>query len=88
MIFTSSVGPEVEDVGAANAVMFLRQLFNEFCFNDNDSERATSVAVAAMLTLFVSHIIPRGALRPGFLYTANAEGSGKTLLARLAIVHV
>ena len=39
-----------------------------------------------MLTLFVSQIIPRAAMRPGFLYTANAEGSGKTLLARLAIV--
>ena len=39
-----------------------------------------------MLTLFAFNIIPRGALRPGFLYTANAEGGGKTLLARLAIV--
>jgi hypothetical protein len=38
------------------------------------------------LTLFVFNIIPRGAQRPGFLYTANAEGSGKTLLARLAII--
>ena len=39
-----------------------------------------------MLTLFVFNLIPTGAQRPGFLYTANAEGSGKTLLARLAIV--
>ena len=39
-----------------------------------------------MLTLFAFNIIPGGALRPGFLYTANAEGGGKTLLARLAIV--
>jgi hypothetical protein len=39
-----------------------------------------------MLTLFAFNIIPRGALRPGFPYTANAEGGGKTLLARLAIV--
>jgi hypothetical protein len=86
MIFTTPGGPQVEDVNAADGARFLHELFSEFCFKENDSERAVSVAVSAMLTLFVFHIIPKGALRPGFLYTANAEGSGKTLLARLAIV--
>ena len=86
MIFTNSGGPEVEDVGAADGVRFFRELFSEFCFKENDQERALSVAISAMLTLFVFNIIPKGALRPGFLYTANAEGSGKTLLARLAII--
>jgi hypothetical protein len=86
MIFTTPGGPQVEDVSAADGARFLHELFSEFCFKENDSERAVSVAVSAMLTLFVFHIIPKGALRPGFLYTANAEGSGKTLLARLAIV--
>ena len=86
MIFTTPGGPQVEDVSAAAGARFLNELFSEFCFKENDTERAVSVAVSAMLTLFVFHIIPKGALRPGFLYTANAEGSGKTLLARLAIV--
>ena len=86
MIFTNPGGPAVEDAGLTDSVRFLRELFSEFCFKEDDQERALSVAIAAMLTLFVSNIIPKGALRPGFLYTANAEGSGKTLLARLAIV--
>ena len=81
MIFTASGGPEVEDSRS-----FLHAILDEFCFLEDDRERATSVIIAAMLTLFVSHIIPTGAQRPGFLYTANAEGSGKTLLARLAII--
>ncbi len=85
MIFTNPGGPEVEDVGVGEAAKFLRALLSEFCFKEQDSKRAISVAVSAMLSLFVSQIIPRAAMRPGFLYTANAEGSGKTLLARLAI---
>jgi hypothetical protein len=86
MIFTASGGPEVEDPGPADSRSFLHAILDEFCFLENDRERATAVIIAAMLTLFVSHIIPTGAQRPGFLYTANAEGSGKTLLARLAII--
>ena len=86
MIFTVARGPEIEDPGANDSKAFLDFIFEEFCFLEDDRERAISVAIAAMLTLFVSHIIPRGAQRPGFLYTANSEGAGKTLLARAAIV--
>ena len=86
MIFTTPGGPQIGDPGEEDSAKFLRAHFDEFCFQEGDRERATSVAIAAMLTLFAFNIIPRGALRPGFLYTANAEGGGKTLLARLAIV--
>ena len=85
MIFTMSGCPQIEDPGPIDSIAFLHALLGEFPFQENDQQRAISVAVAAMLTLFVFNLIPRGALRPGFLYTANAEGSGKTLLARLAI---
>jgi hypothetical protein len=85
-IFTNPGAPMVEDVGVLKAVEFLRELFSEFCFQENDSQRAISVAISAMLTLFVFNLLPAGTLRPGFFYSANAEGSGKTLLARLAIV--
>jgi hypothetical protein len=86
LIFTTPGGPQVEEVSAADGASFLRGLFSEFCFKENDSERAVSVAVSAMLTLFVFHIIPEGRLRPGLYLHSNAEGSGKTLLARLAII--
>jgi hypothetical protein len=39
-----------------------------------------------MLTLSNTHLLPDGSLRPGFLYSANAEGSGKSLLAKLAMI--
>ena len=86
MIFTTAGGPQIEDPGAAVSAKFLHSLLKEFCFQDGDRERSEAVVVGAMLTLFGFHVIPRGALRPGSLYTANAEGGGKTLLARLAIV--
>ena len=86
MIYTNPGGPKIEDLGLGKGNELLLSKFEEFCFREDDRERATAVAIAAMLTLFVFNIIPRGSLRPGFLYTANAEGGGKTLLARLAIV--
>ena len=86
LIYTNPGGPKMEDLGLEKGKELLLSKFEEFCFQENDRERATAVALAAMLTLFVFNIIPRGTLRPGFLYTANAEGGGKTLLARLAIV--
>jgi hypothetical protein len=86
MIYTMAGGPEIEDPGPDDSKAFLNAILEEFCFLESDRKRATSVAIAAMLTLFVSHIIPKGAQRPGYLYTANAEGSGKTLLARVAII--
>ena len=86
MIYTNPGGPRIEDLGLEKGNELLLSKFEEFCFREDDRERATAVAIAAMLTLFVFNIIPQGTLRPGFLYTANAEGGGKTLLARLAIV--
>ena len=86
MIFTTPGGPEIEEPEPGDSKKFLDLILEEFCFLKDDRERAISVAISAMLTLFLSCIIPKGAQRPGFLYTANAEGSGKTLLARLAIV--
>ena len=48
--------------------------------------RATSVGISEMLTLFGYNILPEGTLRPAFIHNANAEGSGKTLLAKIPII--
>jgi hypothetical protein len=66
------------------ATRFLRSLYGEFCFHQDDSERSLAVAIAGGLTLFCAHLLPKGSTRPNFMFTANAEGSGKTLLAKLA----
>ena len=70
--------------GAGEAVAYVRELLSEFCFCPADRERSLAVAVAAMLTLFCRHVLRPNEERPAFVYTANAEGSGKTLLAKLA----
>ena len=58
-------------------------LLCEFCFADN--KRSKAVAVAAMLTLYGIGLLQKGALRPVFIYLANAEGAGKTMLAKSAV---
>ena len=62
----------------------LDSLLSEFCFA-NDNGRSKAVAISAMLSMYAAGLLPRGALRPVFFYLANAEGAGKTLLAKLAI---
>lgn len=68
------------------AAEYLRELLSEFCFKPDDRERSISVTVACMLTLFCTYILHQGITRPAFIFTANAEGSGKTLLAKLGII--
>jgi hypothetical protein len=65
------------------AVQYWRDLLSEFCFHPEDRERAMSIVVAGALTLFCRHLFAPEVMRPGFLFTANSEGSGKTLLAKI-----
>jgi hypothetical protein len=86
-IFTSHDAPPVdESLSMPEAVKFLRSLLAEFCFHEDDRERCISVAIAAALTLFCTHLLDPLTLRPAFLATANSEGAGKTLLISIAIV--
>lgn len=48
--------------------------------------RSLAVHIAAMLSQFGVGLIPRGANRMGFIYNANSQRSGKTLLAKLAVM--
>jgi hypothetical protein len=70
----------------ADAKRFLDEILEEFPFAD--SGRSKSVHIAAMLTLFGASLLPKHALRPCFIYLANAEGAGKTLLVKTATVPV
>lgn len=76
---------------------YLRWILREFPFGDwkmggagepIKQSRSQAVQVAAMLSLFCMAIIPKGANRMGFIYNANSQRSGKTLLAKLAIMSV
>ena len=67
----------------AVAVETVNGLLAEFCFADG--ERSKAVAVAAMVGLFANQLLPDKSLRPCFVFVANAEGAGKTLLAQICM---
>ena len=50
--------------------------------------RSQAVVIAGMLSLFGAALLPEGARRPVFVYNANSSQSGKTLLAKLAVIPV
>jgi hypothetical protein len=73
----------------------LRDIYKEFPFGDwrQDEQgvwqsRSLAVQIAAMLSQFCVHILPKGANRMGFIYNANSQRSGKTLLAKMALCPV
>jgi hypothetical protein len=74
-----------EEMTLADAKRILDDLLRYFPF---PNERSKSVAIAALLTMFCATMLPKNAQRPGFIYTANSPGAGKTLLAKVAIIPV
>jgi hypothetical protein len=81
--FTAEGGFAPEVIPVAEAVDRLRDLLAEFAL-PADGGRSLAVHVAAMLTVFAGGILPRGTVCPVFIYLANSEGAGKTLLAQCA----
>jgi hypothetical protein len=86
------------------SVRYLRWLLAEFPFADwkehavSDNaggdetpvrnSRSQAVQIAAMLSLFCAALLRNGANRMGFVYTANSQRSGKSLLAKLVIMPI
>ena len=81
-----------------DATTFLRLLLNEFPFSDwyddpaefagGRQSRSQAVQVMAMLSQFGRGLVPRGSLGMGFVYNSNSQRSGKSLLAKIAVVPV
>src|SRR5262249_32598580 len=65
------------------AKKIIDELLAEFPFADDG--RSKAVAVAAMVGLFAAALLGTGMPRPVFIFLSNAEGAGKTLLAKCAI---
>ena len=80
-IFTVKGSSYDEQFPFAEAKDFISELLSEVCFQPEDEKRGCAIVLAEMLTLFCTHLLPANAVRPGFLFSANAEGSGKTTLA-------
>lgn len=69
------------------AVDFLCELLREFPLA-KDGGRSLSVQVAAMLTRFAILLLPPEAQVPFFIWNANSQRVGKTLLAKLVEIPV
>jgi len=101
-IFTFPFEGGYADMSLQEGVSFIRGLLREFPFegvrevslSDEDGGdgsvvrqcRSQAVQVAAMLSQFCVGLIPESASRMGFVFDANSQRSGKTLLAKLAIM--
>jgi hypothetical protein len=78
-----------ETMSLEKAVTIWRSYLSEFGWSDIEAEsgrsRSLSVAVCAALALFGMGMQSPEAARMGFMYRANTQGGGKSLLAQLAI---
>jgi hypothetical protein len=81
--FTSDPGFRIDALPFDEAKAEIETLLAEFPWVE-DRGRSKAVAIAAMLTTFAEGVLPARSTKPVFIYSANAEGSGKTTLAQLA----
>ena len=96
----SSQGFYDDTISLEIAVTYLYKLYSEFPFADwtesftpdyfnSDQKIRTSRSfacqIAAAISLFAGGCVPHQASRMGFLYNANSQRSGKTLLAKMVI---
>ncbi len=90
-----SAGPYDESLTVTAARMFFTKLHHDFPFADWDFDadpdgvpvsRSLAVQMAAMLSPFARGLVPASAPPLGFLYDANSQRSGKTLLLKMAVI--
>ena len=77
------------DMPVDEAKTVLRELLKEFPFGDRKADgqsRNEAIVIAAMLSMFAAPLLRPQARRLNFMFSSNSVGSGKTLLAQLAII--
>lgn len=79
-----------EEMTLDQAHGYIVELLKEFPFGDgvDDPRRSLAVQVSCLLTLFAGGLLPKGSSRPMFVFNANAQRSGKSLLAKMALMTV
>lgn len=78
--------PYPTDMGLPEARRTIDELFAEFSWADGG--RSKAVATACLMSFYANGLLPRRSLRPCFVFVANAEGAGKSLLASCCVVPV
>lgn len=85
-IYTKPGGLEYgTDLSIESAKGRFHRAFHQFPVTD---ERSMAVQIAAMMALYVRHLPSGMSLRPGFIWYANKQGSGKSVLCKAAIYPV
>ena len=83
--FTVGAADFREDMPLDQALEILEELLKEFAWPREETLRAKSIALSAMLGVFGDMLMAPPHQRPVWIYGANREGAGKTLLIRLAV---
>jgi 5S rRNA maturation endonuclease (ribonuclease M5) len=78
------------DMTFEDAQAYLLEVLSEFPFGEEATEhaRAKAVALGSMFAAFLDLLLPVREPRPAFIFSANSEGAGKTLLCRYAVCPV
>ncbi|HSI82357.1 MAG: hypothetical protein ACAI35_03320 [Candidatus Methylacidiphilales bacterium] len=90
-VFTCDSGIEYDDLNTFQARLILYDFFRDFPFSDLQPDGMScskAVAVAGMLSHFAPMLLPDDARRFHFVFDTNSSGSGKTLLAQVAIIPI
>jgi len=74
-----------EEMPLDDALIILDDLQKEFAWPRTDPMRSRSIALSAQLAVFGDMMLAPAHQRPVWIYGANREGAGKTLLIRLAV---
>ena len=80
-IYTNPGAPEMVEMDPRTALMWLRELLKDFCF---DGEQSLTHAIARLLTPMCRAVMGWDARGPFWIYTANRERLGKDYLAVIA----
>jgi hypothetical protein len=88
--YTQNSGIEFAmDMPLDEARTVLKNLVREFPFGDRKEDgrsRNEAIVIAGMLAMFAAPLLRPQARRLNFMFSSNSVGSGKTLLAQMAII--
>lgn len=89
-VYTMPSDVELRDMPVEEARLLIDELLKEFPFGDevDGVSRSKAVAIAGMVSFFGAGLQRLNASRMNFVYSANSSRSGKSLLARIAVVPV
>lgn len=88
--YTQNSGVEyTHDMPLNEAQTILRNFTKEFPFGDRKVDgrsRNEAIVLTAMLSMYAAQLLRPSARRLNFMFSSNSVGSGKTLLAQMAII--